>query len=186
MVTHPGLLQVIPADHPCGAESGEPQLLHNMLVEKSGRDGKRWLIGIMIIVLTLGVLALAGPSWHQQSYPMMESISARVVALDLSRSMLVEDISPNRFTQAVAAAREIISSDFDGETGLVVFAGAAFVVSPLSRGRNYATGVSECSRPQHHARGWYPHRPGNRYCRGIIGSFNCRQRSDFYHHRWRL
>jgi Ca-activated chloride channel family protein len=47
--------------------------------------------------------------------------------------MLVEDVNPKRFTHAVAAAREMISSDFDGETGLVVFAGAAFVVSPLSR-----------------------------------------------------
>jgi Ca-activated chloride channel family protein len=111
----------------------DPELLHKMLVEKPGRDGNQWLIGIIIIVLTLGVLALAGPSWRQQSHPVMESISARVVALDLSRSMLVEDVSPKRFTQAVAAAREIISSDFDGETGLVVFAGAAFVVSPLSR-----------------------------------------------------
>jgi Ca-activated chloride channel family protein len=111
----------------------EPKLLYKMLAEKPGRASNRWLIVTMIIVLTLGVLALAGPSWRKQSYPVMESISARVVALDLSRSMLVEDISPKRFTQAVAAAREIISSDFDGDTGLVVFAGAAFVVSPLSR-----------------------------------------------------
>jgi Ca-activated chloride channel family protein len=50
--------------------------------------------------------------------------------------MLVEDVRPQRLAHAVAAAREIISSDFDGETGLVVFAGAAFVVSPLSRDAN--------------------------------------------------
>jgi Ca-activated chloride channel family protein len=64
---------------------------------------------------------------------MLESTSARIVALDLSRSMLVEDIKPNRLAQAVAAAGEVISTDFEGETGLVVFAGRAFVVSPLSR-----------------------------------------------------
>ena len=143
---HPGLLLLLPAlwlliriysrhsrRPSMWSRICEPKLLHKMLAGKPGRDSSRWLIGIMIIVLTLGVLGLAGPSWRQQSYPVMESISARVVALDLSRSMLVEDISPKRFTQAVAAAREIISSDFDGETGLVVFAGAAFVVSPLTR-----------------------------------------------------
>ncbi len=47
--------------------------------------------------------------------------------------MLVEDIKPKRLAHAVAAAREIISTDYEGETGLVVFAGRAFVVSPLSR-----------------------------------------------------
>ena len=50
----------------------EPELLHKMLAEKPGQDGNQWLIGIMIIVLTLGVLALAGPSWRQQSHPVME------------------------------------------------------------------------------------------------------------------
>jgi hypothetical protein len=42
-----------------------------MLAGKPGHNGHRWLAGIMIIVLTLGVLALAGPSWRQQSYPVM-------------------------------------------------------------------------------------------------------------------
>jgi Ca-activated chloride channel family protein len=107
-----------------------------MLVGNPDRDGDRWLAFIIAIVLTLGVLAIAGPSWRQQSHPMMESANARVVALDLSGSMLVEDLKPNRFAHAVSAAREIISADFDGETGLVVFAGAAFVVSPLSRDAN--------------------------------------------------
>jgi Ca-activated chloride channel family protein len=114
----------------------DPKLLRKMLAGNPSRDGSRWLAGIMAMVLTLGVLAIAGPSWRQQSYPLMESASARVVALDLSRSMLVEDLRPNRFAHAVAAAKEMIASDFDGETGLVVFAGAAFVVSPLSRDAN--------------------------------------------------
>jgi len=107
-----------------------------MLVGNPNRDGDRWLAIIMAIILTLGVLAIAGPSWRQHSHPMMESASARVVALDLSRSMLVEDVKPDRLSHAVSAAREIISSDFDGEIGLVVFAGAAFVVSPLSKDAN--------------------------------------------------
>ena len=114
----------------------DPKLLHKMLAGKPNRDNNRWLAVTMTVVLTLGVLAAAGPSWRQQSYPMMQSASARVVALDLSRSMLVEDVRPQRLAHAVAAAREIISADFDGETGLVVFAGAAFVVSPLSRDAN--------------------------------------------------
>ncbi len=51
---------------------------------------------IVSCVLTLGILALAAPSWSRHSYPAMESTSARVIALDLSRSLLVQDIRPDR------------------------------------------------------------------------------------------
>ncbi|MFT5221346.1 MAG: Ca-activated chloride channel family protein [Gammaproteobacteria bacterium] len=50
--------------------------------------------------------------------------------------MLAEDVLPDRLSLAGAAARQLIQSDFDGETGLVVFASAAFVVSPLTRDGN--------------------------------------------------
>jgi Ca-activated chloride channel family protein len=63
----------------------------------------------------------------------MQASDARVIVLDLSRSMLVQDVRPSRFAHALAVASEIIDSDFGGETGLVVFAGSAFVLSPLTR-----------------------------------------------------
>ena len=107
-------------------------LLDKMLADTQGSNRNDWLAWILAIMLTLGTLSAAGPSWRKQSFPMLESTSARVLALDLSRSMLIEDVRPQRFAHAVAAAKEIISANFDGETGLVVFAGAAFVVSPLS------------------------------------------------------
>jgi Ca-activated chloride channel family protein len=111
----------------------DPQLLNNMIARRQTWNSPRLLAWTLGIIMTLIILATAGPSWSKQSYPMLESTSARIVALDLSRSMLVEDIKPNRLAQAVAAAGEVISTDFEGETGLVVFAGRAFVVSPLSR-----------------------------------------------------
>lgn len=111
----------------------DPQLLDNMIAGRKAQYGTRLLAWSLSITITLAILAAAGPSWRKQSYPILESTSARVVALDLSRSMLVEDIKPNRLAHAVAAAREIISTDYEGETGLVVFAGHAFVVSPLSK-----------------------------------------------------
>ena len=111
----------------------DPALLDKMITRGQTWNSTRMLTWILGLVLTLSIIAAAGPSWRKQSYPILESTSARVVALDLSRSMLVKDVKPTRFANAIAAAREIISSEFDGETGLVVFAGRAFVVSPLSR-----------------------------------------------------
>ncbi|MCP4331782.1 MAG: VWA domain-containing protein [Gammaproteobacteria bacterium] len=97
---------------------------------KTGRNTHPW---ILAGVLTLGVIAAAAPSWSRLSYPIMESTGARIIVLDLSRSMLVQDIRPNRYQHAVAAASEIIGNGYQGETGLVVFASSAFVLAPLSR-----------------------------------------------------
>jgi len=105
-------------------------LRHMTYAQKSGRNAHPWILGW---VLTLGIIAAAAPSWSRLSYPIMESTSARVIVLDLSRSMLVQDVRPNRYQHAVAAAGEIIGNGYQGETGLVVFAGSAFVLAPLSR-----------------------------------------------------
>ncbi|MCP4764728.1 MAG: VWA domain-containing protein [Gammaproteobacteria bacterium] len=97
---------------------------------KAGRSTHPWILGG---VLTLGVIAAAAPSWSRLSYPIMESTAARIIVLDLSRSMLVQDVRPNRYQHAVAAVGEFIGNGYQGETGLVVFAGSAFVLAPLSR-----------------------------------------------------
>ena len=111
----------------------DPRLLRHMTrgqAHKAGRNRHPWILGG---VLTLGVIAAAAPSWSKLSYPIMESTGARIIVLDLSRSMLVQDVRPNRHQNAVAAASEIIGNGYQGETGLVVFAGSAFVLAPLSR-----------------------------------------------------
>lgn len=111
----------------------DPHLLEHMITDQSTGNNARWLIWPLALLLTLAAIAMAGPSWREQSSPLLESVSARVLALDLSGSMLVEDVKPSRFKQAIASARNIVSTDYSGETGLVVYAGAAFVVSPLTR-----------------------------------------------------
>ena len=111
----------------------DTRLLRHMTrgqAHKAGRNMHPWILGG---VLTLGVIAAAAPSWSRLSYPIMESTSARIVVLDLSSSMLVQDVRPSRYRHAIAAASEIIGNGYQGETGLVVFAGSAFVLAPLSR-----------------------------------------------------
>jgi len=97
--------------------------------ETGARHRVAWLLALL---LTLGVCAAAGPAWRDQEVPAIENISARVLVLELSRSTLVEDLRPNRLAHLLGAARALLDDNFDGETGLVVYAGAAFVVSPLT------------------------------------------------------
>lgn len=111
----------------------EARFLSLLSRTSSKKTSSTHLAIILNILLSTGIIALAGPSWQKQGFPLLESAAARVLVLDLSQSMLVEDIKPNRLDRAVNIAGEIINSDFDGETALVVFAGAAFTVSPLTR-----------------------------------------------------
>lgn len=88
------------------------------------------------LLLTLCVLAMAGPSCYKQRYPLLESAAARVLVVDLSRSMRVRDVSTDRHQLARQLAITLTAGSFAGETGLVVFAGASFTVAPLTRDSN--------------------------------------------------
>jgi len=87
---------------------------------------------ILWLGLALGIVALARPQYGERETPVFEQSREVIIALDLSRSMLAEDIKPSR----LARAKLLISGLFErlaGErVGLVVFSGTAFLQSPLS------------------------------------------------------
>jgi len=88
-----------------------------------------WLLGTGWL---LAVIALADPVWEKQPQPVFRNEAARVVVLDLSNSMLSPDLKPSRLVRARYKVADILNQDLDGQTGLVVFAGNAFVVTPLT------------------------------------------------------
>lgn len=89
------------------------------------------LIGSLLVALLLS-LALAGPSWETRETPVVERVTSRIMVLDLSMSMLAEDIKPNRLSRAKIKLREMLSRSADGQTGLIVFAGDAYAIAPLT------------------------------------------------------
>jgi Ca-activated chloride channel family protein len=80
----------------------------------------------------MAVFALAGPSWQQTQTPMIEHKAGRVIVLDLSLSMYANDVKPNRITQAKYKLNDLLHEINEGETGLVVYAGDAFMIAPLT------------------------------------------------------
>lgn len=81
----------------------------------------------------LGVIALAGPRWgHEQIEAETRGLNL-VFVMDISRSMLAEDAGgTTRLSRAVREARRL-AQDLDGDRlGLVAFAGASYILSPLS------------------------------------------------------
>ncbi len=89
-----------------------------------------WLLGIGWM---LTILALANPVWEKQVRPLYQTSAARVIVLDLSLSMLDHDLKPSRLARARFKIEDILARKDEGQTGLVVFAGDAFTVTPLTR-----------------------------------------------------
>lgn len=107
---------------------------HLMPFVLSGKEGSLGLLPLILLSLALlvAVVAMAGPAWEKREVPVFRNQQALVVAMDYSASMYAEDEKPNRLTLARFKLLDLLKSREDGQTGLVVFAGDAFVVSPLT------------------------------------------------------
>ena len=103
-----------------------------------------WLAGLMWLI---AAIALAGPSWQKLPDTSFTSRDARVLVLDLSLSMLAEDLKPNRLTQAHFRLADMLDETLEGQTGLVSYAGDAFVVSPLTSDTNTIRNMLPALRP---------------------------------------
>ncbi|MCB1790286.1 MAG: VWA domain-containing protein, partial [Gammaproteobacteria bacterium] len=100
--------------------------------EAGDRRQRRWL-ALLGAGWLLAVLALADPVWDRAPRPVYESQTARVIVLDLSLSMLTRDLAPSRLVRARFKVEDIVRLAGEGQVGLVVFAGDAFTVTPLTR-----------------------------------------------------
>ncbi|WP_295878273.1 VWA domain-containing protein [uncultured Thiohalocapsa sp.] len=109
----------------------EPHLLAALTVGAEGRP-KRWPLVLLGVGWLVAVVALANPTFERVPVPAFRDAAARVVALDLSQSMLAEDLAPNRLERARFKVEDILRRSRNGQVGLVVFAGDAFAVAPLT------------------------------------------------------
>jgi Ca-activated chloride channel family protein len=92
-------------------------------------------------------LSLAGPSWNQLPQPVHKEDSALVVIFDLSPSMLAEDIAPSRLVRARYKMIDIFKARKQGLSALVVYAGEAFTVSPLTEDSNTIVSLAPTLNP---------------------------------------
>jgi Ca-activated chloride channel family protein len=126
----------------------DPHLLRWLSQQDSATVNQRsrghWLAAI---ALTLMVLALSGPSWQKLPDGAYSARDARVIVLDLSSSMLAEDLRPNRLTRARYRIADLLKEATEGQTGMVAFAGDAYVVSPLTTDTNTIANMLPALRP---------------------------------------
>jgi len=98
------------------------------------RFDSRWInpASFSAVIIILSLLVAMGPSWRQQPSPLSQDESALVVLLDLSTSMEQTDIQPSRLERAKQKTADLLAARPDKKSALVVFAGSAHTVLPLT------------------------------------------------------
>jgi Ca-activated chloride channel homolog len=90
----------------------------------------RWVA--LHLGLMLAIVALARPQWGRIEEPVFDQAREILLAVDLSRSMLAPDVKPSRLDRAKLLIQALLEQLRGERVGLIVFAGTAFLQSPLS------------------------------------------------------
>lgn len=112
-------------------EACDPHLLPHLLVGGRGGDSP-WPMRLVGLGWLLAALALAGPVIEKLPQPVFQAAGARVVVIDLSRSMMAGDLKPSRLVRARFKALTFLRRVKEGRTGLVGFAGHPYALAPLT------------------------------------------------------
>ena len=97
--------------------------------------------------LALLIIALARPQWGETKQSVAQKGVQVMVALDVSKSMLAQDLKPDRLTRAKMEINELMNHLNGDEVGLTVFSGASFVLFPLTSDYNTARSFLDSAHP---------------------------------------
>ena len=110
---------------------GNPTLLKELMPDVS--KFRPWVKFLLLITaLSSLILALARPQFGSKiSHEKRNGIEA-IIALDISNSMLAQDVQPSRLDKSKLMIENLINSFINDKIGLVVFAGEAYVQLPIT------------------------------------------------------
>jgi Ca-activated chloride channel family protein len=110
--------------------------------------GRRWKDALWLVVLAALLVALARPQWGSVSETVEQEGIQVMVALDVSNSMLAQDVKPDRLSRAKMEIADLMERLGGDEIGLVLFSGASFVQFPLTSDYATARTFLDSARPQ--------------------------------------
>lgn len=98
------------------------------------RSSSRPVVKFMILMMALGamIIALARPQYGSKLTEVKRKGIELMIALDVSNSMLAEDIQPSRLENAKMAISRLLDKLQNDKIGLIVFAGDAYVQMPIT------------------------------------------------------
>lgn len=129
------------------ARLGDAALIQR-LAASAHTPGRRLRQLLWLLALTLVIIALARPQWGEAPQTVEQQGIQVMVALDVSNSMLAEDVTPNRLLRAKRNISDLMDRLDGDEIGLVVFSGAAFIQFPLTSDYVTARSFLESASPE--------------------------------------
>ena len=110
---------------------GDPQLIAQLMPDAS-KSRPIWKFALTLLACILLIIAAARPQFGQKETTTTRQGIELMVALDISNSMLAEDVAPSRLDRAKQMLSKLIANMIDDKVGLVVFAGEAFTQLPIT------------------------------------------------------
>ncbi|WP_302315280.1 VWA domain-containing protein, partial [uncultured Parabacteroides sp.] len=110
---------------------GNPELLAELMPEVSSKRQhlKFWLL---FGAITMVIIVMAGPQFGSKLETVKRQGVEIMVCLDVSNSMLAEDVSPDRLSKAKQMLSKLTDGFSNDKVGLIVFAGDAFTQLPIT------------------------------------------------------
>lgn len=112
-------------------EFGDPELLSTLMpeVSKYRPDVKFWLV---CTALGLFAILLARPQFGSKLETVKRQGVEVMIALDISNSMLAQDVQPSRLAKAKRLVAQLVEKMHNDKVGMIVFAGDAFTQLPIT------------------------------------------------------
>ncbi|HXS57936.1 MAG TPA: VWA domain-containing protein, partial [Hanamia sp.] len=110
---------------------GDPELIEELTTQYSPRKFLTKFI-LFSLAFALCAFALAGLVKPDGTQKINRKGTDIMIALDVSKSMLAQDIKPNRLERAKQVITRIIDNSPDDKIGLVIFAGRAYLQMPMT------------------------------------------------------
>ncbi len=108
-----------------------PRLL-DQLVSWHARRRSAAAFACELLGIALMIVALARPQWGFTEVESGGSGRSLIIAIDTSKSMLANDLQPDRLTRAKLAAADLVRKLRGDRIGLMPFAGSAFMYAPIT------------------------------------------------------
>ncbi|MFO8053706.1 MAG: VWA domain-containing protein [Bacteroidales bacterium] len=106
--------------------------LYIYLTPQASNTRRNWKFTLFVMALFFLIVALANPQIGSKMEKAEKKGVDLIVALDVSRSMLATDLSPNRLASAKRALNRLINRLEGDRIGLVIFAGQAYKQFPIT------------------------------------------------------
>ena len=108
--------------------ASDPHLLAAMVARGATGAGPRARAPAVLVTLVAGILALSGPAVRRQQADRLRNLDATVIVIDVSQRMA----DGGRIRQAASAAHDVLDHLGARQSGLIVYAGDAYVASALT------------------------------------------------------